>query len=474
MARTLIGRRREREILNYAMTSDRSELVAVYGRRRIGKTFLIRQHYDDHIVFSFTGLGDSNRAEQIKNFMLKLNDFTDAYVGHAAPEDWLEAFALLKRYIQTIRKSGKKKVIFIDEFPWLDTQRSGFLPAFENFWNDYCTTRSDLIVVICGSAASYMVKKILHNKKGLSKRVTKSIKLHPFTLGEVKEFFAHKNNPMDEMELLKIYMAFGGVAEYLENIERGESATTAIDRMCFGSNAYMESEFEEVFKALYEDNSFHHKIMLVLADNKKKGMPRDEILSQMQIKSGGRFSEALNDLIYAGFVLKYNANVDNRKITLYRIYDEFCLFHLQFISKNNKSSWLQLYQKQAYISWSGYAFESICLKHVEQIKKALRCDQINSSNYAWHNSNAQIDLVIDRDDRIVNLVEIKFYNDEYSLDAHDLKQLRTKESEFRKVTKTKKALYTVFLSAWGVQENQYSQAIVANDLGLDALFYDSE
>jgi AAA+ ATPase superfamily predicted ATPase len=470
MARTLIGRRREREILNQAMTSDRSELVAVYGRRRIGKTFLIRQHYANDIVFSFTGLGDGNRKEQIKNFMLKLSDFTNAYVEHEPPVDWLEAFTLLKRYMQTIDETEKKKVIFIDEFPWLDTQRSGFLPAFENFWNDYCTTRSDLIVVICGSAASYMVKKILHNKKGLSKRVTKSIKLLPFTLGEVKDFFAHKNYPMDEMELLKIYMAFGGVAEYLENIERGESATTAIDRMCFGSNAYMESEFEEVFKSLYEDNSFHHKIMLVLSNNKKKGLTREEILSQMQIKSGGRFSEALNDLIYAGFVLKYDANIDKRKITLYRIYDEFCLFHLQFISKNKNSSWLKLYQKQTYVSWTGYAFESICLKHVEQIKKALRCDQISSVNYAWNNTKAQIDLVIDRDDRIVNLLEIKFYNDEFSLDADDLKRLRNKEKEYRNDTKTKKAIYSVMLSTWGVNENQYSQAILSNNLSMHCLF----
>ncbi|MBI2259271.1 MAG: ATP-binding protein [Flavobacteriia bacterium] len=376
----------------------------------------------------------------------------------------------VKNYLNGIKKTKRKKVIFIDEFPWMDTQRSGFLPVFENFWNDYCTTRNDLIVIICGSAASYMVRKIIQNKKGLSKRITKTIKLNPFSLSETKEFFKYKKNPIEKMELLKIYMAFGGIAEYLENIKKGESSVMAINRMCFEENAYLENEFEEVFKSLFEENSYHHKIMLVLAKKPKKGISRDQILKELNISSGGRFSDSLNDLLYSGFVLSYVTHNGNKKVKLYRIYDEFCLFYLQFMTKFKGSSWINIYPKQEYISWCGNAFESICLKNVSLIKKALKCNQILSNDYVWHNENAQIDLVIDRNDNIVNLFEIKFHNVEFSIDQNYLQKLRKKEQEFKETSKTKKSINTAMLTTWGVKENKYSQAILSYNITMDCLF----
>jgi uncharacterized protein len=470
MAKKIVGRSREKAILNDALNSHRSELIAIYGRRRIGKTYLIREHYEKHVLFKVTGLSSGSRDAQIKNFMLKLSEVSHDFKDEKLPTDWLEAFSYLKQYIQGIKTSKKKKVIFIDEFPWMDTLRSGFLPAFENFWNDYCTTRNDLVVVICGSAASYMVKKIVLNKKGLSKRITKTIKLNPFNLHETKEFFEFKKMPMENMELLRIYMAFGGIAEYLENIQKGESSVLAIDRMCFQKGAYLENEFDEVFKSLFEENSFHHKIMIVLSQNKKKGMSRDEIIHDLKISSGGRFSEALSDLLYSGFVLKYDAYEGNKKRTIYRIDDEFCMFYLQFMATFKGSSWTQIYQKQAYISWCGFAFETICLKHTAEIKKALKCDQIRSTNYNWHNPNAQVDLVIDRNDDIINLCEIKFYNDEFSMDEDYLKKLRKKETEFKTTTKTKKGIRTAMMTTWGVKENKYSQAVLVNNIGIACLF----
>lgn len=402
--------------------------------------------------------------------MLKLNEITDKFIEQENPEDWLEAFSLLKLHLKSVRETKKKKIIFIDEFPWVDTQRSGFLAAFENFWNDYCSSRSDLIVVICGSAASYMVRKIIQNRKGLSKRITQTILLKPFNLHETKEFFKYRGIPMEEMEILKLYMVLGGVAEYLEHVKKGDSSVVAIERLCFEKGAYLENEFEEVFKALFYDGSYHHKIMLALAKNNKKGINRDAILEELGIKSGGIFSKTLNELIYSGFVLKYEAYTEGKKSTLYRIYDEFCLFYIQFMKKIKGFKWTQLYQKQEYKIWCGYSFETICLKHTEAIKKALKCDQIESKNYRWMNSKAQVDLVIDRNDNIINLCEIKFYNEAFTIDKGYLEKLRNKENQIRNSTETKKGIYTVMLTTWGVTENKYSKAILANSLTKDCLF----
>jgi len=470
MSKVIVGRIKEKEVLKEALNSHRSELIAVYGRRRIGKTYLIREFYKNKIIFGFTGLSDGNRVIQIKNFMLKLNEVTDIFKKEKNPADWLEAFSLLKQYVKGLKQTKKKKIIFFDEFPWVDTQRSGFLAAFENFWNDYCATRSDIIVVVCGSAASYMVRKIIQNHKGLSKRITQTILLKPFNLNETKEFFKFRGIPMEEMELLKLYMVLGGVAEYLEHVKNGESSVVVIERLCFQEGAYLANEFEEVFKALFDDKSHHHKIMLAIAKNHKKGIKRDAILDELGIKSGGKFSKALKELMYSGFVLKYEAYEEGGKSTRYRIYDEFCLFYIQFMKTFKGSKWTQLYQKQEYKTWCGYSFETICLKHSEAIKKALKCDQIESKNYNWKNSKAQVDLVIDRDDSIINLCEIKFNKEKFTIDEAYLEKLRNKENQFRDSTETKKGIYTVMITTWGVTENKYSKAIVANSLTKDCLF----
>jgi len=471
MGKEILGRVLEKNRLTDTLNSHRSELVAVYGRRRIGKTYLIREFFSERIIFSFTGLSDESKSKQIKNFVLKLHEYTESkFKNEPLPTDWLEAFSLLKRYLKTIKETKKKKVLFIDEFPWIDSQKSGFLSAFENFWNDYCTTRSDLIVVICGSAASYMVKKIIRNVKGLSKRITQTIKLMPFTLKETKEFLRYKGVKMEEYELLKLYMSIGGVAEYLEHVNAGESVVATIDRLCFQPSAYLENEYDEVFKSLFDEYSYHQRIMNVLADNRKEGVTRNELIQYLGISSGGKFSSSLEDLIQSGFILKYEAFKNSKKIILYRIYDEFCLFHLQFLQKHKGSSWMSLFQQQSYITWCVYAFETICLKHIEALKKALKCDQITSFDYHWNNQHAEIDLVIDRNDGVVTLCEIKFYNEVFSLDQQLLQQLRTKENEFRKTTKTKKSIYTCLISIFGIKPNEYSNAILSNSLTMLDLF----
>lgn len=469
MSRKIVGRELEIAKLTSAINSDRSELIAIYGRRRIGKTYLTREFFRDRIIFSFIGLNNEVRSSQIENFMLKLAEVSTQFKDEELPESWLQAFSKLKQFLKGIRQTKKKKVIFIDEFPWADSQRSGFLAAFENFWNDFCTMRSDLIVVVCGSAASYMVKKIIRNRGGLHNRITRKIKLEPFTLKETKALLRYKGIVMPNIEILKIYMAFGGVAEYLEYLEPGDSAVTAIDRLCFQKGAQLENEFDDIFISLFEERAYHEKIISALAKSPKKGLKRNELLVELGIPSGGSFSKSLKELILSGFVLKYDSITNNRKTTRFRIYDEFCSFHIQFIVPFKGSRWTQIFQKQEYKSWCGYAFETICLKHVAEIKKALNCDQIESKNYTWSNNKAQVDLVIDRSDGVVNLCELKFYNDEFTVTPDYAMKLRNKETEFRLATGSKKGLYTTMITTWGVK-GAHSIGLVTDEVKMGALF----
>lgn len=469
MSNKVVGRQLEQEKLSAALQSHRSELIAVYGRRRIGKTYLIREYYKKHIAFSFSGLRNGLRPAQIENFMIELKAVSFGKFNENKPENWLQAFNLLKQHLRGLRKSKKKKVLFIDEFPWVDTMRSGFLAAFENFWNTYCTTRSDLIVVICGSAASYMIKKIIRNKGGLHNRLTRKIKLEPFDLKEVKAFLMYKGIALPDIEILKIYMALGGVAEYLEHIQPGDSSVTAIDRIFFEKGAQLEYEFEEVFKSLFDEGSYHEQIIMALARGAKKGSTRDEILKDQGLKSGGQFSKSMAELIESGFVEQYRSIRSKRKRSLYRIIDEFCLFHLQFIAPHKGSSWTQLYNKQNYVTWSGYAFELICHKHIECIKRALRCDQISSSNYSWSNKQAQIDLVIARDDNTANLCEIKFYNSELKIDFEYSNRLRNKESEYKKDTRTRKGINTIMITTFGTK-GTHGIGLVTNSITMECFF----
>jgi hypothetical protein len=468
MSKNIIGRELEKEKLKEALNSHRSELIAIYGRRRIGKTYLVREYYSKNMIFSFSGLKSGTRSDQIENFLLQLNDYAQEFENEQ-PENWLQAFHLLKHYLKNIKQTKKKKVIFIDEFPWVDTLRSGFLPAFENFWNTYCTTRSDLIVVICGSAASYMLKKIIKNRGGLHNRITRRIKLMPFQLKEVKAFFEYKGIRLPDIEILKIYMALGGIAEYLEHVKTGDTSVTAIDRICFQKGAQLAFEFDEVFKSLFEEGSYHEQIIRSLARGQKKGMKRDEILKNQNLSSGGQFSKSMNELIESGFVEKYQSYREKRKTTTYRIFDEFCLFHLKFMENYKGNSWKQLYTKKEYETWCGYAFEMISYKHIESIKKELKCDQINSTNYSWSNQKAQVDLVIDRDDNSVNLCEIKFYNNTFTIDENYASNLRNKETEFRKETGSKKGINTIMLTTWGIK-GKHAIGLVTASITQDCLF----
>lgn len=466
----LIGRRYERDQLKRVKLSDKPELVAIYGRRRVGKTFLIREYFKRDMVFEITGLFKGNMADQLQNFAKVLGSFSRKALKQN-PESWLEAFTLLERYLDK-RKGRKKKVVFIDEFPWMATPRSKFVMAFESFWNQYCSKRNDLIVVICGSAASYMVKNIIRNRGGLHNRITQKIRLLPFNLLEVQQFLEKHGIAYTHYDILQLYMVMGGVPHYLEKLEKGKSVAQNIDALCFEKDGVLANEFNELYASLFENSTKHLKVIEALAQC-NKGITRQQIIDQTGIPSGGDFTLKLQELIESGFVSEYPYYQNKKQLSLYRLSDEYSKFYLKFIAPNKHNgsgTWQRLHNKSAFTTWAGFAFETICLKFVHQLKKALRIDAIYSTNSAWFNENAQIDLLIDRDDNVMNLCEMKFHNAPFSLDKGQYLNLKNKIAELKKDTGTRKNVFVVLVSTYGIKDNAYSNEVVHNSLEISALF----
>lgn len=466
----IIGRKHEIELLNDTLKSNKAELAVIYGRRRVGKTFLVREYYKKQIQFEVTGLYMGGLADQLENFTKELRKRGNNS-ALKTPKKWFEAFTLLEQHLDK-QRSKKKKVIFIDEFPWIATQKSKFLMAFENFWNSYATKRNDLVVVICGSAASYMVQKIIKNKGGLHNRISQKIRLLPFNLHETDQFLKKRNIKYTHYDLLQLYMVMGGIPHYLEKVKKGDSIAQNIDRLCFGKDGVLADEFNQLFASLFDDSTKHLAIVIALAQV-KKGITRKALLARSKLSSGGDFSVKLEELIESGFISEYAYYQNKAKQTLYRLSDEYSLFYLKFIrdsKSGGKGTWQKQYSTQSYTSWSGFSFETLCLKHSEQLKQGLGLDAINSSSRSWFNENAQIDLLIDRADNIINVCELKFSQTPFTITKSYHEKLRKKVNEFKAGTGTRKNVYLTMLTTFGVTENKYSIEIVENQLTMECLF----
>lgn len=462
----LVGRKKEIEILNSAYSSDSSELVALYGRRRVGKTFLVRKVFRKDIYFEVTGLYNGNMKDQLENFVNAISPKKIVSI-----HSWLDAFSLLQKKINRSR-SKRKKVIFIDEFPWLSTARSKFLMAFEHFWNSYCTQRDDLLVVICGSAASFMIQKVLHNKGGLHNRVTQQIRLLPFSIRETKDFLESRGISYTIYDIVKLYMAIGGVPHYLEHLSKGKSVAQNIDALCFSKDGILRTEYEKLFTSLFHQPEKHLAIVEALATS-KKGITRKEILRKSRLKSGGDFTQKLNELIESGFVEEYNYWGNKSQFSLYRLIDEYVVFYLKFIQphkKLGKGTWQRLQIQQSYKIWSGFTFENLCLKHINTLKKALGIEGVYTTNSSWFNDEVQIDLLIDREDNVINVCEMKFYQTEFSIDKSYYQKLKNKIKELRSEINTQKNIFLTMVTSYGIKENKYSKELVQNTITIKEFF----
>jgi uncharacterized protein len=471
---TIVARKNEVARLRKLLTSKESELVAVLGRRRVGKTFLVKQVYAKEMLFKITGLEDAPKKEQLENFAIALSEAKGQKDIMAAPKTWVAAFQKLKEFIEENR-TNEKKVIFFDELPWLASIRSGFIQAFDNFWNSWAVDKN-LIVVICGSAATWMITNIIDSNGGLHNRVTKKIHLDPFTLTEVEKYFKSKAINLPRYEIASLYMALGGIPYYIKEVEKGDTAATAIDRICFGKKAHLYGEFNKLYKALFKNYEDHIAVVKALA-KKHKGLSRNELLGITKLASGGGFSLILRELEESSFITSYKPFGKKERDTLYRLTDEYSLFYLDFIEKNstNEGIWLKQYTSTSVKTWNGYVFESLCMKHIAPIKKMLGISGIYTEESSFfHSGNSiadgfQIDLLIDRNDNAINLCEMKFYNTEYVFTADNAKKLRQKKANFIALTNTKKQVITTLITTYGLTLNAHS-SIVDNCLKLDALF----
>lgn len=472
----LIGRKDEQNILLEALNSEESELVSVIGRRRVGKTFLVRQVYKHRICFELAGVQDASREEQLLNFNLKLNKTAQSEIPFSKVNTWLEAFYQLMSYLERLEHS-EKKVVFFDELPWLSTRRSGFLNAFDVFWNSWASV-NNVVVVICGSAASWMIQKVVNNKGGLHNRITKRLHLKPFNLGEAEEFLKARNIVLDRYQIVQLYMAIGGIPYYLKEIKLGQSYAQSIEQICFSENGLLKNEFTRLYEALFEHADQHIRVIRALA-SKHIGIKRAELLKLIDANSGGSMSRTLEELEQSGFISSYYTFQKRKKEKLYRLTDEYSLFYLQFIEQEKQEGgeiWKQLSQTQFYKSWSGYAYESICLKHISQIKKALGISGVYSTSSAFYKTGTstekgvQIDLVIDRNDHVINLCEAKFYNAPFSLDKSYAMRLREKMATFQETTKTSKQLFWTLITTFGLKQNEHSIGLIQQVLTLDDLF----
>lgn len=473
----LTGREAEKKMLGKALGAAEASLLAVYGRRRIGKTFLIRSFYKDNMAFEFSGIHHASLQDQLQNFSLSLQKAAGSNLPAAVPKNWIAAFGFLQQYLgtgQTIRK----RVVFFDEFPWIHTPKSGFLQAFEHFWNTWASQQSNLIVVICGSAASWMIENIVNNKGGLHNRISQTIRLLPFTLGETEKYLKSRGVILDRYQLLQLYMAMGGIPQYLKGIEPGESTAQNIDRLFFAKDGLLKREFKNLYQSLFEEARHHMAIIRALA-KKSGGLTRNEIIAACRLSSGGTTTRLLEELEESGFIKPYIPFDKTTKDGIYKLSDEYSLFYLKFVDKskaNGKGTWLRMAAGSSYASWSGFAFESVCQKHTAQLKRALGIEGVYTETSVWRHvpakeeQGAQIDLLIDRQDLCINVCEMKFAAAVFEIDKRYATALNNKLTVFRQQTNTKKTLFLTMVTSHGVKRNNWYTGLIQNEVTMDALF----
>lgn len=479
-----IGREKELDILNTVLKSKEPQFLAIYGRRRVGKTYLINQFFRDKgIYFELTGIKDAKKESQLLNFSEELADCFFNGIRQEIPLSWQEAFNQLRRNIEKI-EGGGKTIIFFDELPWLASPRSGFLPALDHLWNRYLSRMPNVILIVCGSATAWILKKIVNDRGGFYGRLTRQIHLLPYTLSGVENFLKTKNIYFERKQIIELYLAFGGVPKYLNYVERGKSPAQIIQETCFGLQGELTGEFNRLFSSIFDQAEAHMAIVEALARS-WGGLDQNELSEKTGLKSGGSFTEALQELEASGFIT-FIPNLSNLKRGgKYRLTDEYTLFYLTWIKPRivghigtvEVNYWQNMQNSPQYRSWAGYAFEAICLKHVNEIVAALGISGVIYKASGWYyrakneeESGVQIDLVIERADHCTNLCEIKFSNAPYVITKEYEEKLRWKKECYRRATKSKNTLFTTMITPFGAVENGQYFAAVDNQLTMDALF----
>lgn len=463
----MIGRTKERNMLLEAFASQYSELVAVYGRRRVGKTFLVRETFNNGFVFQHTGIKSGNGSVQLARFRQSLVE-----QGHSScPElkNWFEAFDNLKVVINM--SAAERKVVFIDEIPWMGRSDTYFIAALENFWNGWVSARKDILLIVCGSATSWVLDKIVHNRDGLHNRVTYRIRLAPFTLKECEEYAQSRGLEYTRDQLAECYMILGGIPLYWRYLERGKSVAQNVDELFFSGSDKLENEFDELYASLFEHPEPYLAIVAALA-KKKCGMTRSEVSDMSGVNESGALSRYLKILEQCGFIRQFTEIGKKTKGAVYQLIDNFTLFYFRFMESRNSNDehfWAAMADSRTHSTWAGLAFERLCLQHIDGIKRALGISGVLTNVHSWRNENAQIDLLIDRRDGIINICEMKYWAGPYTMTAEDDAALANKREEFKATVKTQKAVHLTMVTSFGVKHNAYANK-VQSFVTLDDLF----
>ncbi len=470
-----IGRKKETQELERILQSPKSEFLVVYGRRRVGKTFLVREFFNYTFDFQVSGLANADTKQQLFNFHTALNR-QSALHFEQEPDNWLIAFQRLIDHLEILETAGQKKVIFFDEMPWFDTKGSDFVLALEHFWNSWASNRRDVLLIACGSAASWMMNELINHSGGLHNRVTQKMKVEPFCLAEVAEMMHIKGCVFNPYQIVQLYMALGGIPYYLEAILPNLSVAQNIERLFFEKTSFLKNEFFNLYRSIFKKHEVYEKVVEVLS-TKNYGLQRSEIAKISGIVSGGTLTKVLADLEESGFITSYTPFDEKKKNILYRLTDYYTTFYFKFIKNKTykgKNAWLNLIDNTAHRAWEGFTFEQVCLDHIAQIKSALGIQGVLTKEAAWKGTtgekSAQIDLLIDRRDQVINLCEVKFSLNQYAITAEYAEQLREKIAVFKAATQTQKAVFLTFITTYGLEKNKHASGLVQQEIVLNQLF----
>lgn len=480
MEEILVGRKEEMRILKEYFHSNRSEFIAVYGRRRVGKTYLIRKAAEDIFSFFVTGVHGASKNEQLTNFAIALQKYSHS-TSLSVPKNWILAFHELSIYLEKLPEGPK--LIFIDELPWMDTAKSGFIPALENFWNSWAALRNDVKLIVCGSATSWIINNLIKSRGGLHNRLTRYFMVEPFTLAECEDYFQTFGFTYTRKQMVECYMVMGGIPFYMSMLDKSMSLAQNIDKLFFAKNALLKEEFNDLYRALFKNALPHIEIVTALA-TKGKGLTRKEILSQTKLTDNGMFTVALEELEHCGFIRQYeplgSSNTSGGKRlnsnTLFQLIDFYTLFYFHFIKHNrflDEHFWMISLNTPLHYVWSGLAFERVCFTHLKQIKKKLGISGVQTRICSWRSTKdvrgAQIDLLIDRKDETINVCEIKYANGLFEITKEYEAKLINKLDALQRETATRKSLMLTLVTSYGVKSNAHS-GIVQAEVLIDDLF----
>lgn len=475
MLKSLIARQRECVELQKALDSDESEFVTVCGRRRIGKTFLVEQFFEGKYDFKYVGGHNKRTRDQLNAFAKAIHIYSGNPQRHFS--DWYQAFDALEDYLTTLG-NDRKIVIFIDEMPWMDTRRSNFVTALESFWNGWAMGRRNILLVATGSATSWMTDKLLKNRGGLYNRIRSRIYIRPFTLKETEEFLTANSFVWDRYQILQSYMFTGGVPFYLKMLDKRRSLAQNIDNLCFNENGQLKEEFDELYNAIFPGADSYIAVAKALAEN-RSGLTRNEISAKTGL-SGAFLTRVLKNLERCNFIDKANLFGNRKTEAIYRMVDYFTLFYFKFIENNLAKDdcwWTHHIESRSISSWMGLTFELICMSHHPQIKKALGVSGMATAVSTWRCSpddetgtpGAQIDLIIERADRIIHLCELKFSREPFILTKEYAEKIRTRGWLFKEKTRTKKSVVNTFVTTFGLGSGK-NHSIVHSEVTMDDLF----